>query len=108
LLKSVDGPVDIRGISLSPDPPSEQPVVGSAAEPKRLTPIDAVKGVVRPNAARTALYDAVLISMQLKPADVLSPKPTANAAKPKGDGDSKPEEPSEELGDINDLIDPSP
>ncbi|MEI6366466.1 MAG: hypothetical protein WCP23_05160 [Planctomycetota bacterium] len=108
LLKSVDGPVDIRGISLSPDPPSEQPVVGSAAEPKRLTPIDAVKGVVRPNAARTALYDAVLISMQLKPADVLSPKPAANAAKPKGDGDSKPEEPGEELGDINDLIDPSP
>jgi len=63
LVEAIDGPVSLDGIEILPetadDAEKEKDAAASATDP-RLTPIEAVRRVVRPNVPRQELYDAIL------------------------------------------------
>jgi hypothetical protein len=105
LLQSIDEPVSLAGVTLAPE---AEPATGAepdaAAPPPSLT---AVRGADRPNAALSALYDAVLDSLQPRPADppAAAAKPPAAKAEPAPAESGQPEE---DLGKVEDLLETSP
>ena len=110
LLQSVDKPVSLATVTLAPD---TAPPAAAAADPKAGTyppgAPDAVIKVERPNAARSALYDAVLATMQLTAADVpVAPAGAQAGAKKSAEADAEPEDGGEDLGKVEDLLQATP
>ena len=117
LLPAVEGPVPIAGVPILPEPAADEGDKGAEGEAQAkkqpLPPATAAaRGVERPNAARAAVYEAILAAAGVKP-----PEPavaTAPAAKPDDapPADSTPAQQSPEeddgLGKVEDLLKPAP
>jgi hypothetical protein len=109
LLPAVDGPAKLAGVPVLPEPVTAEPEGEEAAKKQPLPPATAAaRGVERPNAARAALYEAILASVNVKPA--AAPVAEAAAAKPEPATPAEPAPPAEDdgLGKVEDLLAPAP
>ncbi len=115
LVEAIDGPVSLDGITILP-PPSTEPADEADPDkpPPRLTPVEAVRRVPRPNEPRQELFDAIIATRWPRKAAPTEPAPPAAPAA--GQADEKPaaaaknEEPEAEddgLGTFEDLLKPA-
>jgi hypothetical protein len=115
LVEAVDGPVSLDGITILP-PPSTEPAKEADPDkpPPRLTPVEAVRRVPRPNEPRQKLFDAMVATRWPRKAAPTEPAPpAAPAAGQPGEkpaAAAKKEEPEAEddgLGTFEDLLKPA-
>lgn len=99
LLQAVDAPVDLGGVPILP----EEQAAADGAEAGPMTSIQAATGAKRPNAARAALFDAILGVQKIDVAEVSAAAPAAAAATM----EPAAEEPAEDLGTVEDLLKPA-
>jgi hypothetical protein len=99
LLQAVDAPVDLGGVPILP----EEQAAADGAEAGPMTSIQAATGAKRPNAARAALFDAILGVQKIDVAEVSAAAPAAAAATT----EPAAEEPAEDLGTVEDLLKPA-
>lgn len=110
LLEATDRPVSLDGITILPAPSTEPDKEADPDKPPpRLTPVEAARGVPRPNAPRQELFDAIIATRWPRTSAPAEPAPPAA-----GEPDEKPaagkEKPSEEddgLGTFEDLLQPA-
>jgi len=108
LLDASDGPVSLAGIKILPGDPSEPPKEDDANKPPpRLTPLDAVRRVARPNGARDELFAAIIATCWPRSSAAASIAPPAE---PTVAEKTSADEPAEDdgLGKFEDLLNPSP
>jgi hypothetical protein len=112
LLPALEGPVPIAGVPILPEPVAAAAEEGDSKKQPLPPATAAARGVERPNAARAAVYEAILATAGVKP-----PEPavaTAPAAKPDEapPAQSPPAQPALEeddgLGKVEDLLKPAP
>lgn len=89
LVRAVEEPVSVAGVTVLPEPAGGEPLSAERA---------AALGK-RPNAARAALFDAVLGIQKVTADDVPAAAPASAAPNP---------EPAEDLGSVEDLLAPQP
>ena len=109
LLPAIEGPVKLAGVPILPEPVAAATDEG---EPKKqpLPPATAAaRGVERPNAARAAVYDAIMAAAGAKPEATPA---VAAAPTEKPDAPATPPEPASEeddgLGKVEDLLKTGP
>jgi len=108
LLEAIDGPVNLAGIEILPEPSTEPAEKADPDKPaQRLTPVEAARRVVRPNVPRQELFDALIASRWPRKS---GDKPTPAAGQPEEKAAPAGEEPAEEektedddLGTFEDL-----
>jgi hypothetical protein len=110
LLPAIEGPVKLAAVPILPEPVAAATDEGEPKKKQPLTPATAAaRGVERPNAARAAVYEAILAAAGAKseatPAVAAAPteKPDAPATPPA----PAPEE-DDGLGKVEDLLKPAP
>jgi hypothetical protein len=111
LLEAIDQPVSLEGIGILPPPPEPAPEADPDKQPAPLAPGAAASGMVRPNAARERLCDAIVATRWPRQPAPAEPAPPAArndgppADKPPADG----KEPREDdgLGTFEDLLKPA-
>jgi len=113
LIEAIEGPVSLDGIEILPEPvdePEKEPDAGKP--PARLTPVEAVRRVVRPNVPRQELFDAILATRW--PRKTTAASEAGTAAKPDAvdadDAEAVAEEAAEEddgLGKAEDFLQPA-
>ena len=106
LLQCLEEPVSIAAVTLAPDaqPTPEADPTAAALQPPSLK---AVLAAERPNPARSTLYDAVLDSMHLRPVEAAPRSEPASKGGKTPEATPKPgasEEPEEDLGKVEDLL----
>lgn len=106
LVQSIDEPVSLASVTLAPEAEAASGVEpGQAAPPPSL---NAVIKVERPNPARSALYDAVLDSLPPQPSGRKAAAAESPPAKKAETAPAEPEQPEEDLGKVEDLLEASP
>ena len=110
LLPAIEGPVKLAAVPILPETVAAATDEGEPKKKQPLTPATAAaRGVERPNAARAAVYEAILAAAGAKseatPAVAAAPteKPDAPATPPA----PAPEE-DDGLGKVEDLLKPAP
>jgi len=109
LLPAIEGPVKLAGVPILPEPVA---AVTDEGESKKqpLTPATAAaRGVERPNAARAAVYEAILAAAGAKPeaTPAVAAAPTEKPDAPATPPAPAPEE-DDGLGKVEDLLKPAP
>ncbi|MFM8290690.1 MAG: hypothetical protein ACKOC4_03200 [Planctomycetia bacterium] len=110
LLPSIDGPAKLAGVPILPEPAAAETEGDTPAKKQPLPPATAAaRGVERPNAARAALFDAILAALEVKP-PAAAPVAAAPPAKPEAAAPAEPAPPAEDdgLGKVEDLLKPAP
>ncbi|MGB8852991.1 MAG: hypothetical protein WCC69_05435 [Pirellulales bacterium] len=113
LLEATDRPVSLDGIDILPPPPAEPPKETDPDKPPpRLTPVDAVRRVPRPNPARQELFDAIVATRWPRKAAPPEPATPATPAtdkpeqQPAAEKETTPKE-DDGLGTFEDLLKPA-
>lgn len=110
LLPAIEGPAKLGGVPILPAPaaPAEDADPAKPPPPPLPPATAAARGAERPNAARAAVYDAILAAAAV-PAPA-APAAAPAAAKPDAAPPAKPAEPvaDDGLGKVEDLLKPTP
>lgn len=113
LVEATDRPVSLDGIEILPAPPTDPPKEADPDKPPpRLTPVDAVRRVVRPNVPRQELFDAIVASRwpRKAPPPETAPAAAADTSKPAEKPAAEKDKAAEEddgLGTFEDLLQPA-
>lgn len=109
LLPLGDGPANLAGVPILPEPAAAEPEGEGAAKKQPLPPATAAaRGVERPNAARAALFDAILAALEVKPAAVPLAEAAAAKPEPASPAEPAPATADDGLGKVEDLLAPAP
>ena len=110
LLPAVEGPAKLAGVPILPEPVAPAEDEGDAKKQPLPPATAAARGVERPNAARAAVYEAILAAAGAKPPPPAPAVAAAPAAKPEATPPAQPQPPEEDdgLGKVEDLLKPAP